>query len=69
MLSPNGKYVIFLSEKNLFTTDLFLADARTGRIMRKVASTANDGHIDQFNFIESAGSWSPNDQRFCLRRV
>ena len=64
VLSPNGKYVIFLSEKNLFTTDLFLADARTGHILKKVASTATDGHIDQFNFIESAGSWSPNDQRF-----
>lgn len=64
VLSPNGKYVIFLSEKNLFTTDLFLADARTGKVMRKIASTASDGHIDQFNYIESAGAWSPNDQRF-----
>lgn len=66
VLSPNGKYVIFLSEKNLFTTDLFLADARTGKILKKVASQATDGHIDQFNYIESAGTWSPNDQRFAF---
>ncbi|MDX1913329.1 MAG: hypothetical protein SFV22_17675 [Saprospiraceae bacterium] len=66
VLSPNGKYVIFLSEKNLFTTDLFLADAKTGKIMRKIASTAIDGHIDQFNFLESAGTWSPNSQRFAF---
>jgi WD40-like Beta Propeller Repeat len=66
VLSPNGKYVIFLSEKNLFTTDLFLADARTGKIIKKVSSTATDGHIDQFNAIESAGTWSPDSKRFAF---
>jgi Tol biopolymer transport system component len=66
VLSPNGRYVIFLSEKNLFTTDLFLADARTGKILKKVASTAQDGHVDQFNFIESAGTWSPDSKKFAF---
>ncbi|MCB9344909.1 MAG: PD40 domain-containing protein [Lewinellaceae bacterium] len=66
VLSPNGKYVIFLSEKNLFTTDLFLADARTGKIIKKVSSTVSDGHIDQFNAIESAGTWSPDSKRFAF---
>lgn len=66
VLSPNGRYVIFLSEKNLFTTDLFLADAKSGKIIKKVASTASDGHIDQFNFIESAGTWNPNDKQFAF---
>ena len=31
VMSPNGKYVIYLSEKNLFSVDLFLADALTGK--------------------------------------
>ncbi len=66
VLSPNGKYVIFLSEKNLFTTDLFLADTKTGKIMRKVASTASDGNVDHFNFLESAGTWSPDSKRFAF---
>lgn len=66
VLSPNGKYLIFLSEKDLFTTDLFLADAKTGKIMRKVASTASDSHVDQFNFLESAGTWSPDSKRFAF---
>lgn len=66
VLSPNGKYVIFLSEKNLFTTDLFLADAKTGKLMRKVASTASDGNVDHFNFLESAGTWSPDSKRFAF---
>lgn len=65
-LSPNGKYVAFLSEKNLFSVDLFLAEARTGKIIRQIASTTRDGHLDAFNFIESAGTWSPNSKEFAF---
>lgn len=66
VLSPNGRYVIFLSEKDLFSIDVFLANARTGEIIRKVASTQKDGHLDDFNFIESAGTWSPNSREFAF---
>lgn len=66
VLSPDGRYVIFLSEKNLFTTDLFLASAANGDIIRLVASTARDGHIDEFDYIESAGTWSPDSKRFAF---
>lgn len=65
-ISQNGKYLIFLSEKNLFSLDLYLADARTGKIIRKVASATQDGHIDQFDFIESAGTWAPDEKRFAF---
>lgn len=65
-ISPNGKYLIFLSEKNLFSLDLYLADARTGKIIKKVASSAQDGHIDHFDFIESAGTWAPDGNRFAF---
>lgn len=65
-ISPNGRYVIFLSEKDLFTIDLFLADANSGEIIRKVASTLRDGHIDDFNYIESAGTWSPRSDQFAF---
>lgn len=63
-LSPNGRYIIFLSEKNLFGIDLYLADANTGKIIRKVASSTREGHIDDFDYIESAGTWSPDGTRF-----
>lgn len=63
-ISPNGRYVIFLSEKDVFSTDLFLAEARTGKIIRKVASSAKGDHIDAFNYIESSGTWSPRSNEF-----
>lgn len=63
-ISPNGRYVIFLSEKDLFSVDLFLADARTGEILRKVGSSRKSAHIDDFNYIESSGTWSPDSKQF-----
>src|ERR1700743_526069 len=65
-VSPDGKYVAFLSEKNLFTIDLFLADAKTGAGIKKLTSKVSNSHIDEFNFIESAGTWSPDGKRFAF---
>jgi Tol biopolymer transport system component len=65
-LSPNGRFVVFMSEKDLFSTDLFLADARTGKIIKKLSSQIKDGHIDAFNFLESTGTWSANSKKFAF---
>lgn len=68
-ISPDGKYVIFLSEKDLFTIDLFLADTESGHILKKVASTLKDEHIDDFNYIESSGTWSPDSKQFAFAGI
>ena len=65
-ISPNGRWVVFLSEKDLFSTDIFLADARTGEIKRKLSSLVKDSDLDNFNFLESAGTWSPNSKQFAF---
>lgn len=65
-VSPNGRYVLFLSEKDIFSIDVFLADARSGDILRKVASSRRSSHIDDFSYIESAGAWSPNSKQFAI---
>lgn len=65
-ISPDGKYLAFFSEKDLFTLDLFLADARTGKIIKKLSSVVRDNEIDDFNFIESSGTWSPDGKRFAF---
>ena len=65
-VSPDGKYIAFLSEKDLFSIDLFLADAKTGKIIRRLTSKTSNTHIDEFNFIESAGAWSPDGKKFAF---
>jgi len=63
-VSPDGSLVAFLSEKDLFGIDLFVADARTGEIQRKLVSANADPHFDALRFIDSAGDWSPDGTRF-----
>ena len=63
-VSPDGRYVAFISEKDLFSVDLFMADARTGRIIRRLSSAASDAHMDALRFLDSSGSWSPDGEMF-----
>jgi len=68
-LSPDGTRMMFLSDRDLFSIDLFLADARTGQIKRQVTKTALDPHLQSLEFIESAGSWSPDGKRFVFAAI
>ncbi|RCH55255.1 tolB protein precursor [Mucilaginibacter hurinus] len=65
-ISPDGNYLTFLSSKSLFSIDLYLADARSGRIIKKLTSKVSATHIDEFNFLESAGAWSPDSKQFAF---
>lgn len=65
-LSPNGRYVIFLSEKNLFSTDLYIADARSGKNVRRITRILKNNHLDDISFLESSGTWSPDSKRFAF---
>jgi hypothetical protein len=63
-ISPDGKRVVFLSEKSLFSIDMYVADVATGRIERKLVSTTSDPHFDSLQFLASAGDWAPDNRRF-----
>jgi Tol biopolymer transport system component len=64
VLSPDGSKVVFLSSRDLFSIDMYLADARTGKILRKLVKTAVDPHFESIQFIKSAGSWNPEGNQF-----
>jgi Tol biopolymer transport system component len=65
-VSPDGKHLVFLSEKDVFTLDLFLADAHTGKILKKLSSRINKNEIDALSYLESAGTWSPDGKYFAF---
>ncbi|WP_159635710.1 DPP IV N-terminal domain-containing protein [Sphingobacterium composti Ten et al. 2007 non Yoo et al. 2007] len=65
-ISPDGKYVVYLSEQDLFSIDLYLADANTGKRIRKLGSKLTNKDIDEFSFLESAGSFSPDSKKFAF---
>jgi len=68
-LSPDGSQLVFVSERDGYAVDVFLADAQTGAIVRKLLSTATDPHVDSIQFIESAGAWDRSGKQFVLGTV
>jgi Tol biopolymer transport system component len=65
-LSPDGKSLVFLSERDQYSIDVYVADSSTGAISRKLVATAGDPHFESLQFIESAGGWDPSGKRFAL---
>jgi Tol biopolymer transport system component len=65
-VSPDGRYVAFISRKNIFNTNLFVADTETGKIVQELEGTRANPHFDALRFIDSAGSWSPDGRRFAF---
>ena len=65
-LSPDGRYIAFLSERDLFSINLFIANAETGEIVQRLQKEVSDNHFDAMRFISSAGSWSPDGKQFAF---
>ncbi len=65
-VSPDGKLFAFFSNRGLFNSDLYLGDATTGKIIKKLASPASDPHFDALSFINSVGDFSPDDSKFAF---
>jgi hypothetical protein len=53
-LSPDGSRIVFFSSRDKFSIDLYVADAATGKVLRKVTDTATNAHLDSIEFIDSA---------------
>jgi len=68
-LSPDGRKVVFLSERGLFSIDIYLADAETGKVEQKLTEAALDPHFESLQFINSAGAWSADGTRFAVGAV
>jgi Tol biopolymer transport system component len=65
-ISPDGRDIAYLSERDFFFVDLHLADAETGRVKRRLVRSALDPNFESLRFINSAGTWSPDGQLFAF---
>ena len=68
-LSPDGRQAVFFSERDRLSMDLFLADVTTGRIVRKLATTAASARFDSLQVLRSSGAWSPDGDWFVFPAV
>jgi Tol biopolymer transport system component len=69
VLSPDGERLAFLSERELFSVELYVEDTRTGSVNKRLSRTVVDPHLESIQFIESSGAWDPAGQRFALGAV
>ncbi|HKW47852.1 MAG TPA: hypothetical protein VJN70_10415 [Gemmatimonadaceae bacterium] len=65
-VSRDGNYLAFVTQRNLFTTDIYIADAHTGKLIKKLGGPESDPHFDAISFINSSGDWSPDASKFAF---
>ncbi len=68
-LSPDGTELVFLSIRDVFSLDMFRADAATGEVLNKLVESSSDPHFESIQFIRSAGAWNPGGDRFVFGAV
>src|SRR5437660_96833 len=68
-ISPDGRWLAFLSSRSFFSIDLYIADAANGKVVRKLTSTATDPHYSSIQFIYSAGAWDAASKRIAIATV
>ena len=66
-VSPDGRYLAFLSEKEpVYGRSFIWQITERDKLSEKLTSKVSNTHIDEFNFIESAGTWSPDGKLFAF---
>jgi Tol biopolymer transport system component len=65
-LSPDGNRLVFMSEKDLFSFDLFLANAGSGEVERTISTSGTSPHFDALRSFDSSGSWSWDGRRLAF---
>jgi Tol biopolymer transport system component len=68
-ISPDGKSVAFFSSRDLFAVDVFIADMKTGKTIKNVFRKELDSHLQNLEFINAAGAWSPDSRKFIFAGV
>jgi len=65
-ISPDGKYLVYLSERDLYDIDLFLANSHNGEVVTRLYTATSHDEIDALNYLETAGTWSPDSRYFAF---
>ena len=69
VLSPDGRYITYISNKNVISVDILMARTEDRKVIKKLTSAIRQGDIDNYNYIESAGSFSPGGDRYVLTTI
>ena len=59
-VSPDGNDFVYLSQRDGFAFDLWLADARTGKVKKRLVGSARDAGLESLRYMNSGASFSPD---------
>jgi Tol biopolymer transport system component len=65
-LTPDGQSIAFFGDQGGFFVDLWLADAETGQVKRRLVHSTMNNNYESLRFINSAGSFSPDGRYFAI---
>ena len=65
-LAPDGRTIAFFGERNSFFIDLYLADAETGKSIRRLVKSTINSNYESLRFVNSSGSFSPDGRFFAI---
>ncbi|MFS0491931.1 DPP IV N-terminal domain-containing protein [Leadbetterella byssophila] len=65
-LSPDGKYLAYVSSKDVLSMNVYIADTKTKKVIKKINTDGFGQHVDSYSFIESTLTWSPDNKKVAL---
>ena len=68
-LSPDGRQLVFFSERGQLSIEMYLADAASGKVIRAITRSTVDPEMQNLGFVNSGGEWSPDGKRFAFSTV
>ena len=68
-LSPDGRQLVFYSERGQLSIEMYLADATSGKVIRAITRSTVDPEMQNLGFVNSGGEWSPDGRRFAFPTV
>jgi hypothetical protein len=65
-LSPDGRYIAYFSQPDVFSFDLTVAEVESGDVVGRLSAIDAHRHFDELRFTESAGRFSPDGTRLAF---
>ncbi|HJS48317.1 MAG TPA: DPP IV N-terminal domain-containing protein, partial [Gemmatimonadales bacterium] len=61
-LSPDGRWIAYLSERGGYFVDPWLADGQTGEVERRLLRSSISPDFESFRYLSASGAWSADSK-------